>query len=127
MTLVGTILYATSLAFTKLSILFLYLRLSPQKWFRILVWTLAAIVITYVVVYNFMSIFGCQPVAATWNLEVMASATCMDPLTKYMSLSILNIIIDVFTLVLPIPVVAPLQMSMRQKVVICSLFATGSL
>jgi len=120
-------LYATSIAFSKLSILFLYLRLSPQRWFRVLVWSTVAVVITYAIVYDLISIFGCQPVAATWDLRLAPGAKCVDPLTKYMALSILNIIIDVFELALPIPVIAPLQMSMRQKITICGLFATGGL
>ncbi|KAL6161822.1 hypothetical protein ACJQWK_08444 [Exserohilum turcicum] len=64
-TLVGTILYATSLAFSKLSILLFYRRLSPHTWFRRCVWLLIAIVVLYATVYNFISIFGCTPIAAT--------------------------------------------------------------
>jgi hypothetical protein len=127
MTLVQTILYASSLACSKLSILFLYLRLSPQRWFRILVWCTVAVVVTYALVYDLVSIFGCKPIAATWDLRLAPGSTCLDQLTKYMALSILNIIIDVFELALPIPVIAPLQMSKRQKITVCGLFATGGL
>jgi hypothetical protein len=122
-----TISYATSLAFTKISILLFYLRLSPARWFRFLVWTLIAIVITYAVVYDVMSIFGCKPLAASWDLRLMPTAKCVDTFTKYMALSVLNIIIDIFTLILPMPVVVPLQMSIRQKISICAVFATGGL
>ncbi|KAJ8110395.1 hypothetical protein OPT61_g6750 [Boeremia exigua] len=125
-TLAGITLYATSLAFTKLSILLFYLRLSPHRWFRVLVWTLAVVVVVYVAVYNLISIFGCRPIAATWDLRLMESATCMDQLTEYMALSILNIIIDVLTLVLPIPIIARLQMPRMQKISVCAIFATGS-
>jgi hypothetical protein len=51
----------------------------------------------------------------------------MNQLTKYMALSVLNIVIDVITLVLPIPVVARLQMSRRRKITVCGIFATGGL
>ncbi|KAF1933885.1 uncharacterized protein M421DRAFT_388187 [Didymella exigua CBS 183.55] len=50
----------------------------------------------------------------------------MDQLTKYMALSILNIIIDVFTLVLPITVTERFQMPRIQKISVCAIFATGS-
>ncbi|KAF2650158.1 hypothetical protein K491DRAFT_697546 [Lophiostoma macrostomum CBS 122681] len=126
MTLAGTMVYSLSLAFSKMSILFLYLRLSPQRWFRILVWTLLGVVVTYAVIYNLISLFGCRPIAATWDLSQLPDAKCLDQLTKYMALSILNIIIDVFELILPIPVVVPLQMSTRQKISICLVFATGA-
>jgi hypothetical protein len=74
-----------------------------------------------------MSIFGCKPIAASWDLRLIPTAKCVDTFTKYMALSVLNIIIDVFTLILPIPVVIPLQMSVRQKISICAVFATGGL
>ncbi|KAF2746615.1 hypothetical protein M011DRAFT_477851 [Sporormia fimetaria CBS 119925] len=124
-TLVGTIIYATSLAFTKLSILLFYLHLSPNKWFRICVWALVFVVVAYVTVYDLISIFGCKPIAATWDLTLAPQATCMDNLTKYMALSVLNIIIDVLTLVLPIPVIVGLQMATRQKISVIAVFATG--
>ncbi|RYN50785.1 hypothetical protein AA0114_g5830 [Alternaria tenuissima] len=124
-TLVGIILYATSLAFSKLSILLFYLRLSPQKGFRTLVHMLIACVIVYATVYDLVSTFGCRPIAATWDLTRLPGAVCMNQLTKYMALSVLNIVIDVITLVLPIPVVARLQMSRRRKITVCGIFATG--
>ena len=119
--------YSLSLAFSKISILFLYLRLSTVRWFRILVWILLGIVVSYAVIYNFMSVFGCKPIAATWDLSLLATAKCFDQLTKYLALSILNIIIDVLELILPIPIVLPLQMSNKQKFSVCLVFATGVL
>ncbi len=104
-----------------------YLRLSPHSWFRVSVWILGAIVIVYAAVYNLISIFGCRPLAATWDLRLLPAATCIDQSMKYMALSVFNIIIDVFTLVLPIPVIARLQMPKRQKMSVCAIFATGSL
>lgn len=50
----------------------------------------------------------------------------MNQLTKYMALSVLNIIIDVATLALPIPIIVGLQMPMRQKITICRIFGTGA-
>ncbi|KAL5454807.1 hypothetical protein PMIN07_007354 [Paraphaeosphaeria minitans] len=114
-TLAGTMVYSLSLAFSKISILFLYLRLSTVRWFRVLVWILLAIVISYAIIYNLMSLFGCRPIAASWNLSLTTTAKCLDQLTKYMTLSVLNIIIDVFELALPIPIVIPLQTSNLQK------------
>jgi hypothetical protein len=57
----------------------------------------------------------------------MPEASCLDQFTKYMALSVLNIIIDALTLALPIPVIAGLQMSKRRKLSICGIFATGGL
>ncbi|CAI6287712.1 unnamed protein product [Periconia digitata] len=126
-TLCSTIVYATSLIFTKISILLFYLRLSPQLWFRVAVWILIGITSCYGLMYNLLSIFACKPIAATWNLALMPQAECVGVLPKYMALSILNIVIDVLTLILPIPVVWKLQMSLRQKLSIILVFMTGGL
>ena len=77
---------------------------------------LVATVIVYVTVYDLISIFGCRPIAVSWGLRLVPSATCMDQLTKYMALSVLNTIIDVLTLELSIPIIARLQMPRRQKI-----------
>lgn len=71
--------------------------------------------------------FGCRPLAASWDVKLLSSANYIDQLTRYMALSVLDIVIDVFTLVLPIRVIAWLQMPLRQKIGICAIFATASL
>jgi hypothetical protein len=82
-TLAGTMVYSLSLAFSKISILFLYLRLSTVRWFRILVWILLGVVISYAIIYNLISLFGCEPIAASWDLALAPTAKCLDQLTKY--------------------------------------------
>jgi hypothetical protein len=125
-TICATICYTLSISFSKLSILALYLRLSPARWFRTLVCGLIGIVSAYSVAYLLISIFGCTPVAASWDLSI-PSPKCVDTLTSYMVLSIANIVMDCCTLALPIPVVLPLQMARRQKASLILLFATGGL
>ena len=120
-------MYTTSLALSRLSILSFYLRLTPQKWFRISVWILITCVVVYIVVFDLLSIFGCRPLAATWDRRLMSGANCMDQLMKYMAFSLINIIIGFLTLMLPIPIIAGLQLPRRQKISVCGIFATGGL
>ncbi|KAF2632806.1 hypothetical protein BU25DRAFT_427630 [Macroventuria anomochaeta] len=97
-TLAGTILYATSLAFTEVSILFFYLRLAPHRWYRSLVWILLTVVVAYATAYVTVSVFGCKPIAASWDLRLAHEASCLDQYTKYMALSVLDIVIDLYRL-----------------------------
>lgn len=119
--------YSLSVVLAKLSLLFLYLRLSPDRNFRILVISLIGIVIVYSVAYQLLSIFGCRPNYASWDAEALQTARCVDKETIYMILSIANIIMDVVILLLPLKIVIPLQMARRQKVSVILLFATGAL
>lgn len=111
--------------FSKLSILFFYLRLSPQAWFRWCTYALISASIIYSLAYVFLNIFPCQPIEAIWDFTI-ENATCLDPWSAYWALSILNIVMDVCTLLLPVPVVVPLQMEKRQKLSLLLLFATGA-
>ncbi|KAK8075604.1 hypothetical protein PG997_010267 [Apiospora hydei] len=122
----ATMTYSLSVIFSKLSILFLYLRLSPQRSFRFAVITLIVIVSAYALAYQVVSIFSCKPMKAAWDITI-TDATCVDKEAVYMGLSISNIIMDVIILLIPIHVVYPLQMSKRQKVSLVMLFATGGL
>ncbi|KAF6805343.1 integral membrane protein [Colletotrichum musicola] len=121
-----TMTYSLTVILAKLSLLFLYLRLSPDRSFRIIVMSLIGIVIAYSVSYQLLSLFGCRPVYASWDAEALKTATCVDKETVYMVLSIANIIMDVVILVLPMRIVIPLQMARRQKASVILLFATGA-
>lgn len=125
-TICATICYALSISFSKLSILAFYLRLSPARWFRMLVWCLIGFVSAYSIAYFLVNIFGCSPITASWDLSI-ENKTCVDTLTSYMVLSIANIIMDCCTLALPVPVVLPLQMARRQKISLILLFGMGGL
>ncbi|KAI4599509.1 hypothetical protein KJ359_001952 [Pestalotiopsis sp. 9143b] len=124
--IIGAGTYSISIMFSKLSILFFYLRLSPQVWFRWSIYILSSANIVYSLVYVFINIFPCNPIQAGWDFSIETS-TCLDPWAAYWALSILNIIMDVATLLLPVPVILPLQMERRQKVSLILLFAAGAL
>ncbi|KAK8133014.1 hypothetical protein PG999_001187 [Apiospora kogelbergensis] len=122
----ATMTYSLSVIFSKLSILCLYLRLSPRKSFRIAVYALIFVVTGYALAYQVVSIFSCKPIRAAWDITITESR-CVDKEAVYMGLSISNIIMDIIILLIPVHVVYPLQMSKRQKVSLVMLFATGGL
>nr|XP_036578664.1 uncharacterized protein CTRU02_11254 [Colletotrichum truncatum]KAF6785996.1 integral membrane protein [Colletotrichum truncatum] len=122
-TLGVTITYSTSVSFSKLSILTFYLRLSPERTFRIIVYILLGIVAAYTVAYQLLIIFQCQPVSMSWDIN--AKGTCIGKLIPMMTLSVANIFIDIVILLIPIKVVWSLQMARRQKMSLVLLFATG--
>ena len=56
-----------------------------------------------------------------------AHASCIEYLVPMMVLSIANIVIDLVILILPVKVIVPLQIPVRQKLSLTFLFATGGL
>lgn len=86
---------------------------------------LLAITSLYTTAYILMSIFLCRPVSAQWDLAI--TGKCVDKLSLMMTLSIVNIVIDIAILLLPVGVVVPLQMPRIQKALLLFLFAMGGL
>ncbi|KAF6830158.1 integral membrane protein [Colletotrichum musicola] len=118
-------IYCLSVTSAKMSLLVLYLRLSPDRLFRIVVISLIAFTTAYGLAYPFLIILGCRPIEASWNPALMRGAKCIDKQAIYYALSITNILMDVVCLILPLKIIIPLQMGTRQKWSLIALFATG--
>ncbi|RYO74374.1 hypothetical protein DL764_010899 [Monosporascus ibericus] len=120
------IFYMLSTNLAKISLLFFYLQLSPDLKYGILIRTLVAAFVLYALVYALISIFACHPIYASWDLTAMQTAACVDKGKFFLAASIANVAMDLVILVLPLPIVLPLQIPWRQKVSLMLLFATGS-
>ncbi|RYP13069.1 hypothetical protein DL767_010942 [Monosporascus sp. MG133] len=120
------IFYMLSTDLAKISLLFFYLQLSPDLKYGILIRSLVAAFTLYALVYALISIFACRPIYASWDLTAMHTATCVDKGKFFLAASIANVIMDLVILILPLPIVLPLQIPWRQKVSLMLLFATGS-
>ncbi|KAK1622476.1 integral membrane protein [Colletotrichum phormii] len=123
--IIAIAVYSLSVTTAKLSLLVLYLRLSPERWFRIVTMTLIGFASSYALAYLFLIVLSCRPIQASWDLSAREGATCIDKNTVYLVLSATNIIMDVVCLVLPLKIIIPLQMAARQKLSLILLFATG--
>lgn len=71
------------------------------------------------------TIFQCQPLNKLW--QPLVDGKCPITGRLFLANSVLNVITDFFVLLVPIPMIVRLQVSTRQKMVVSSLFALGSL
>ncbi|GKT44581.1 satratoxin biosynthesis SC1 cluster protein 4 [Colletotrichum spaethianum] len=124
--LIVVVVYSLGVTTAKLSLLVLYLRLSPERWFRIVTMTFIGLATAYALTYLFLIVFSCRPTQASWDLSARPGAVCVDKNIVYMALSGTNIIMDIVCLILPLKIIIPLQMARRQKWSLILLFATGS-
>ncbi|KAH6974239.1 hypothetical protein BKA56DRAFT_645444 [Ilyonectria sp. MPI-CAGE-AT-0026] len=111
--------------FTKLSLLSFYLHLSPQKWFRVSVWTSIVIVAIYTIVITFMMFFVCNPPRKAFDFKVVGGS-CTDAAILYMATAVSNIVTDVILFVLPIRMIYKLHMPKIQKFGAIFVFGVGS-
>lgn len=110
----------------KLSIAVFFLRLSPERNFRLVVYGICGFILIYGTVNTVMVIFSCSPVKALWDLNV-ENPKCIDRTLVLLVLSIFNIFTDFLVLLLPIRIVLPLSMPRRQKVGLMGIFMSGTL
>ncbi|KAF5027405.1 hypothetical protein F66182_482 [Fusarium sp. NRRL 66182] len=101
----------------KLAILVLYHRLFPHRYFRIMVYAVAAGLVTYTLVFTILLAGPCHP-------QKPGTGQCVVNLT--VSQAVLNIVSDAIVIALPIPLIHGLKMPIKQKVTVGVLLGLGS-
>lgn len=118
-------MYNASLAFTKFSILFQYLRIFPARSFRIACYIVMAVVATYSSWAIVSGYVNCVPVAKFWNHDL--PGTCLNFEAVWFFNASMNIATDVTLLILPMPLLVQLQLPRMQKIALMGVFAIGIL
>jgi large subunit ribosomal protein L36e len=127
------VFYGPVLFVIKLSLFLLYLRVfAPARWLRYLVY--------FGIIFNFLfyasnatiqSIYCTPYPGSTWNAFILSQLEhtnrCDQIITLSLVQSSVNIVSDVYMLILPIPAVWQLRLQTRQKMGVLSIFATGLL
>ncbi|PTB77132.1 hypothetical protein M440DRAFT_1401464 [Trichoderma longibrachiatum ATCC 18648] len=113
-----------TVAITKLSFLFLYLDIFPQKKFRMICWAMILQIAAGLVALSFTTIFQCTPVQYSWDKTI--PGTCINIKAFWYGQSGWNTLMDLLVLVLPIPVILKLQMNRRAKISILAVFILGA-
>jgi hypothetical protein len=121
-------LYLASIGLTKISILLFYLRIFPDRKFRLYVFGMLAVCAIYILGFIPAIIVQCIPIRVAWlhwdgehrgrcinlNIEGWVSGAC-------------NIVFDVIIISLPLPILVKLKMKTRKKVGIVLMVLGGSL
>ncbi|KAK4150068.1 hypothetical protein C8A00DRAFT_37347 [Chaetomidium leptoderma] len=121
---IGEILFFTTLALIKWSVLAMFYRIFPtrfMKWGYIILGSMTA---AWWIAVMLVTIFQCTPVHKMWDLA--AEGTCINANVFYISTNgVPNIVTDVMILVLPMWEVYKLHVSRSQKIAIACSFLLG--
>ncbi|KAK4147317.1 uncharacterized protein C8A04DRAFT_34047 [Dichotomopilus funicola] len=120
---IGTLFYNLSLAFTKVSILLLYLRVLTHDYIRKVTWGALGIVVIYNTWAIAMYLTMCVPIQKKWLPEI--DGYC-HPVTVWWALTYIHIITDFMIFGIPIPVVVGMTIPLRQKLGLLAVFTLGS-
>ena len=119
------VIYNAAIISVKSSILCLYHRLFPQRWFKNTVWIVGAFVIAYSINLLLCLILQCKPVALLWDKRLKGK--CIDMNAVFVTTGVINVITDITILCLPMPLLWRLLISTTQKVQLIGVFLLGGL
>ncbi|KAH6633054.1 hypothetical protein C7974DRAFT_163968 [Boeremia exigua] len=117
-----TLIYIWCLAALKMSQLALYMRVFSSQ-LQVWVYGVGAIVVLWAVIFNFLFIFLCDPIAQQWTVARVGH--CMDQILLLKCLIMTNLVTDLFIVVLPIRSVWQLQMRKTEKFAVLACFGLG--
>lgn len=119
--------YLTVLVLTKISILFFYLRIFPQKKFRWACYAVMAWVGGSGVIFVFMQIFQCLPIEFVWQgwLGTFGPHRCLNVHALTYTAAAFSITQDLVILIMPLPLLWNLNTGLRQRIDIGIMFSLG--
>ena len=116
--------YLTSVALSKLSILYLYYRIFSVGSIQYVFMGFIAVTAAWFTSFFFATLFQVGPIACNWEL-------CLHHTTNframYVTLSVTDIVLDVGVLCLPSLFIRKLQMNCEQKIGVIGIFGLGAL
>ncbi|KAI9658809.1 MAG: hypothetical protein M1831_003835 [Alyxoria varia] len=115
-------------AFTRFSLLALFLRLFRSRLVRLACYSLIVFVVAQTLAFNIAGIFQCSPIDYFWNQGYgVEYGTCFDFNMFYRALVPPEIFVDVVLIFLPLPEIWGLQSSRARKAGLTLVFLSGFL
>ena len=111
---------------SKISVILLYRKIFAVPVFKIPSLIALAVTISWTVAFTIATICQCHPVSLYWTeLEFLWGNRCIHIIPFYEAQAITDIIIDFTILTMPIPMIWNLQVSLKQKLAVASMFLLG--
>ncbi|KAL4791315.1 hypothetical protein BDV19DRAFT_393178 [Aspergillus venezuelensis] len=122
-----TFIYASSCTLTRISILFFYRRIfSPlEPSLKIALAAGGLFTLSYPLIVWITMANACKPVSFFWTRFSGTTGKCININQFFLAAGILNMLNDIFILVLPFPRIIKLQMTIKKKIAICGIMAVG--
>ncbi|KAJ5655137.1 hypothetical protein N7507_007087 [Penicillium longicatenatum] len=117
------LLWVTLCALVKLSILHFYISLFRNRGFIRVSCIVMGLCVAFRIGGFFSIAFFCIPVSKNWYSEL--SGKCGDSHALYVGCAATDLIIDIITILLPMPVLYNLQLPTRKKLGLMGIFALG--
>ncbi|KAH7184896.1 uncharacterized protein B0J16DRAFT_355501 [Fusarium flagelliforme] len=120
------LLYASSIAFCKLAILFFYWRVFQYTSIRYAIVGLLVAVSIWITIRTFMVIFQCVPVQAYWDKSITGARCPFNEANFFFATILVHTTMDCIILILPVIEVMKMTLPLSQKLAVVGLFTSGT-
>ncbi|TDZ29026.1 hypothetical protein C8035_v004595 [Colletotrichum spinosum] len=119
-------LYLSGLMATKASVLYFFLRIFPATGIRRVLWATLAFNYIIGVIYLGLTFGSCRPLSVYWEgWAGERESKCLDYLPLVLSHAIINLILDLWMIVLPITQLYGLHLAFKKKFGVILMFSVG--
>ena len=121
-------LYISCVTLVKICFLLFYLRIFPSRPMRLVIKISCAVTLCYGLAFLFAFAFQCSPISYNWyGWDGEHHGSCVATNTMVVTAAALNIVLDVWVIALPLPMVMKLQASLTTKLQVMLMFSVGFL
>ncbi|RHZ61788.1 putative integral membrane protein [Aspergillus thermomutatus] len=119
-------LYLSIIPLTKISILLFYLRVFPARSFRIMTYAVIGLNTCYLIVFVLISVFQCKPIKGAWlHWDGEGHYSCNNINAQGWAAAAINMALDLIVMALPLRELYRLNLSLRKKLFVMSMFSLG--
>ncbi|KAL1960775.1 hypothetical protein VTO42DRAFT_6605 [Malbranchea cinnamomea] len=130
----GTILFSVAAGLCRLALCAFYYRLLPSRGTKIypwVIWGFASFSSVGSIVFVFWLAFLCKPAKAYFDFvpplyEPPYPYSCRSRYVAKLTACVLNVFCDLFTVLLPMPLVWRLRLPLRQRLIVIATFGLGA-
>lgn len=122
--LAGQLLWVTAVTFIRASVIFLYIHIFVKRPFRIACYVVLTVNMIYFTATMLACCLICRPFAYNWDQSL--HGTCGDQKSLDLFIGVFNLLMDITTVALPLPVLWRLQMPTGRKIAISALMSMGT-
>lgn len=120
-------LYFSELTFLKLSLIFFYIRVFPSKGAQRLLWGTVVFTLLWGTLFVLIAIFQCQPISYFWKKwDGLHKGTCLDINAITSSNAAISIVLDFWSLGIPLWQLWGLKMHWKKKIGVAMMFCVGT-
>lgn len=119
------IMYYFAINAIKVSILLFYLRIAAAKRFELSCKATLYFLIVFCVVCIVCCLVQCIPLHKMWDFTGMVQGRCINTTALFYTTSAVNILVDIWILVLPIKTLLKVQRPTREKFALVAIFSLG--